>query len=154
MKNRWKNWTKYSIEWSFKDRISMHKDKIVQVHNNDDALRRLLIMIRVKNEYKRVKDYNPKAWKERRVKMITCNCSASERDRICLFAGRALPKSINIARGDCPCLCVRRTLPGLTSLCAYEGSRLCMCFSPAQSCSSIFHKCMGTIHLMLIEVWY
>ena len=76
--------------------------------------------------------------------MITCNCSASERDRICLFAGRALPKSINIARGDCPFLRVRRTLPGLTSLCAYGGSRLCIFFNPAQSCSVIFLMCAMT----------
>lgn len=65
---------------------------------------------------------------------ITCNCSASERERICLLAGRALPKSINTARGGCPFLCVIRTLPGLTSLCAYGGSKLCICLSPAQSC--------------------
>lgn len=63
----------------------------------------------------------------------TCNCTASERERICLLAGRALPKSISIARGGWPFLWVKRTLPGFKSLCAYGGSKLCICSSPAQS---------------------
>lgn len=67
----------------------------------------------------------------------TCNCSASERERICLLARQALPKSIKTARGGWPFLRVKRTLPGLTSLCAYGGSRLCMCWSPAHTCQPI-----------------
>lgn len=67
----------------------------------------------------------------------TCNCNASDRERICFRAGRALPKSINIASGGCPFLRVIRILPGLTSLWAYGGSRLCICLSPAQICGSI-----------------
>lgn len=66
-------------------------------------------------------------------KKKTCNWSASDRERICFLAGRALPKSINMARGGFPFIWVIRTLPGLTSLCAYGGSRLCICLSPAQS---------------------
>lgn len=42
--------------------------------------------------------------KEESDKTSTCNCSASERERICLLADRALPKSINMARGGCPFL--------------------------------------------------
>lgn len=64
----------------------------------------------------------------------TCNRNASERERIWFLAGRELPKSIKVARGACPFRRVTRTLPGLTSLWAYGGSRLCMCFSPSQIC--------------------
>ncbi|GER34128.1 exocyst subunit exo70 family protein A1, partial [Striga asiatica] len=36
---------------------------------------------------------------QRSIMRRTCNCNASERDRICFLAGRALPKSINIVKG-------------------------------------------------------
>lgn len=64
----------------------------------------------------------------------TCSCKASACDLIALLAGRALSKSIKIARWGCSFLWVMRTLSGLTPLWAYGGSKLCICFSPAHSC--------------------
>lgn len=82
--------------------------------------------------------------------MCTCNCDASDWDLTDLLAGRALSKSINMASGGCPFLWVINTFSGLTSLCACGGSKLCMCFSPAQSyIDTMKRKCERAIERLI-----